>query len=49
MNEQKLNVLKDASNLENLKNIKIIQAEFKTTLPLPDELVYHTIYSGTFH
>ena len=39
MNSQKLNVLKEKSDLEKLKNIKIIQMEFKTDLPLPDKSV----------
>jgi len=39
MNKQKLDILKEKSNLEKLKNIKIIRAEFKTTLPLPDKSV----------
>ena len=39
MNSQKLDVLKESSDPEKLKNIKIIQAEFKTDIPVPDKSV----------
>ena len=39
MNKNKLDTLKEKSNLENLKNIKIIEKEFKKTIPLPDKFI----------
>ena len=39
MDNQKLNVLQEKSDLEKLQNIKIIQMEFKIDLPLPDKSV----------
>jgi ubiquinone/menaquinone biosynthesis C-methylase UbiE len=39
MNKNKLDTLKGKSNLENLKNIKIIEKEFKKSIPLPDKSI----------
>jgi len=39
MNKNKLDILKKKSNLENLKNIKIIEKEFKKFIPLPDKSI----------
>jgi len=37
MNKDRIDILKEKSNLENLKNIKIIEKEFKKVIPLPDK------------
>jgi len=39
MNKNKLDTLKEKSNLENLVNINIIEKEFKKSIPLPDKSV----------
>jgi len=39
MNKDKVDILKDKSNLENIKNIKIIKKEFKEVIPLPDKSI----------
>jgi len=39
MNKDKINKLKEKSNLENLKNIKIIKKEFKKNIPLLDKSI----------
>jgi ubiquinone/menaquinone biosynthesis C-methylase UbiE len=39
MNKNKLDTLKEKSNLENLINIKIIETEFKKSIPLPDKSI----------
>ncbi len=39
MNKNKLDALKGKSNLENLINIKIIEKEFKKSIPLPDKSI----------
>lgn len=39
MNKNKLDVLKEKSNLENLINIKIIEKEFRKAIPLPDKFI----------
>lgn len=39
MNKEKISKLKEKSNLEDLKNIKLIEAEFKKSIPLPDKSI----------
>ena len=39
MNKDKINILKEKSNSGKLKNIKIIEKEFKEVLPLPDKSI----------
>ncbi len=39
MNKNKLSTLIEKSNLENLINIKIIETEFKKSIPLPDKSI----------
>jgi len=39
MNKNKIDTLKKKSNLENLRNIKIIEKEFKKVIPLPDKSI----------
>jgi len=39
MNKNKLDTLKEKSNLENLINIERIETEFKKSIPLPDKSI----------
>jgi len=39
MNKDKIDILKEKSSSENLKNIKIIKKEFKKVMPLPDKSI----------
>ena len=39
MNKNKIDTLKQKSNLENLRNIKIIEKEFKKVIPLADKSI----------
>jgi ubiquinone/menaquinone biosynthesis C-methylase UbiE len=39
MNKDKINILKEKSSKTNLKNIKVIEREFKEVLPLPDKSI----------
>ncbi len=39
MNKNKINTLKEKSDLENLRNIKIIEEEFKKVIPLADKSI----------
>jgi len=49
MNKDKINILKEKSNSENLKNIKIIEKEFKKILPLPDKSIDMVLLYDIFH
>lgn len=39
MNKNKINILKEKSSKTSLKNIKVIEKEFKEALPLPDKSI----------
>lgn len=49
MNKDKINILKEKSISGNLKNIKIIEKEFKEVLPLADKSIDMVLLYDIFH